>query len=94
MDIYGNDFKMVGSSPIDSFNFLKKWFHVFTIVIWSIDLIFSISNDLPDCLFKSIALSVLLHEIDLFNCQKKSSTGANSGEYCGRKRHDHCVSLR
>ena len=87
MDIYEDNFKLVGNSPMDPFSFLKKWFYVLTIVIWPKDIIFSISSDLPDGLFNCISLCTSLHQIDFFNCQKKSSTGANSGEYWRRKRH-------
>ena len=94
MKIYEANLKMVENSAIDSFNLLKKGFHVFIINDWSIDRICWIRINFSDYLFKIIVLWALLHQINLLNCQKNCSTGANSEVYCWRKIHEHCDSLR
>ena len=92
--IYVEKLKMVAKSPSVSFSICKKWLHVFTIVNRSIELIISDSCLIPDFFSTFITACGLLDEINLLSCQKNNSTGASSGAYCRRKKHDHLVSLR
>ena len=54
------------------------------IVFLSIDLTISSITFLPESFSKSMIIDVLLVLIYFFNIPKNNSTGASSGEYCGK----------
>ena len=92
--IYKSISKMESSSLTNSFNFSTKLLHIFEIWNLSIELIASIKNFFPVVLLKFTTLSNLFAEISLFSWQKKSSTGAISGVYCGKKNHEIFLFIR
>ena len=85
---------MVKSSPIICFTTEIKCVHVLTMEAQSINLIIVASLFLPDNLPKSITVFILAVKICLFNWQKNSSTGANSGVYGGKYIQEHILLLK
>ena len=66
------------------FNSDMKCPHILSIVFLSIDLTISSITFLPESFSKSMIIDVLLDLICFFSIPKNNSTGASSGEYCGK----------